>query len=110
MPSIEEFPPQAQRQMQAQQNRVSDIAEQAQQKRKGLFGRLTSGLGRREQTEPETQTFREPIMTGKQGQRAKPRAAEENKTQNSQHTTMQVDPELDDDQLEIPAFLRRQVN
>ena len=110
MPSIEEFPPQAQRQMQAQQNRVSDIADQAQQKRKGLFGRLTSGLGRREQTEPETQTFREPIMTGKQGQRPKPRAADENKTQNSQHMTMQVDPELDDDQLEIPAFLRRQVN
>jgi cell division protein FtsZ len=108
MPSIEEFPPQAQRQIQAQQNRIGEIAEHAHHKRKGLFGRLASGLSRREQ-EAETQA-KEPVMTSKPGQRPKPRAAEENKAQSSTHMNLQIDPELDDDQLEIPAFLRRQAN
>jgi cell division protein FtsZ len=108
MPSIEEFPPQAQRQIQAQQNRIGEITEHAHHKRKGLFERLTSGLSRREQ-EAETQV-KEPVMTSRPGQRPKPRAAEENKAQSSAHMNLQIDPELDDDQLEIPAFLRRQAN
>jgi cell division protein FtsZ len=50
-------------------------------------------------------------MTSRPPQRAKPRAAEENKTQTpNQQLGAQIDPELDDDQLEIPAFLRRQAN
>ena len=50
-------------------------------------------------------------MTQRPGQRAKPRAAEENKTQTPAQLGPQIDPELlDDDQLEIPAFLRRQAN
>jgi cell division protein FtsZ len=108
MPSIDEFPPQAQRQIQAQQNRIGEIAEQGQ-KKKGLFGRLASGLTRREQTEPELQPADESSAV-RPGQRAKPRAADENKAQSPSSMMVQIDPELDDDQLEIPAFLRRQAN
>jgi cell division protein FtsZ len=109
MPALEDFPPQAQRQIQAQ-NRIGEIAEQGHHRKKGLFERLASGLGRREPADQETQDFREPLMTAKSGQRAKPRTAEENKAQNPAGMSMQIDPELDDDQLEIPAFLRRQAN
>ncbi|HYM98353.1 MAG TPA: cell division protein FtsZ [Aestuariivirgaceae bacterium] len=110
MPSLDEFPLQAQRQIQAQQNRIGEITEQAHHKRKGLFERLAGGLGRRDPAEPEAQSIKEPAMTTKPSQRAKPRAAEENKAQNTQNMSMQIDPELDEDQLEIPAFLRRQAN
>jgi cell division protein FtsZ len=72
---------------------------------------LTSGLGRREPAGHEDHTIKEPVMTQRPGQRAKPRAAEENKTQTPPQFGPQIDPELlDDDQLEIPAFLRRQAN
>jgi cell division protein FtsZ len=108
MPSIDEFPPQAQRQMQAQQTRIGDLADQAQHKRKGLFERLASGLGRRDQQ--AGQTVKGAIMTSKLSQRAKPLTAEENKSQSSSHASAQIDPALDDDDLEIPAFLRRQAN
>jgi cell division protein FtsZ len=108
MPAIEDFPPQAQRQIQAQ-NRIGEIAEQAQQKRRGLFERIASGLSRKDTAEPEAQVSKEPVISTKPAQRAKPRAAEENKVQSAPGLTgSQIDPELDDDQLEIPAFLRRQ--
>jgi cell division protein FtsZ len=110
MPSLEEFPPHTQRQIQAQQNRIGEIAEQSAQRRKGLFERLASGLGRREPAGRDDQTIKEPVMTQRPGQRAKPRAAEENKAQTPPQLAPQIDPELDDDQLEIPAFLRRQAN
>ena len=109
MPSIDEFPPHAQRQMQAQQNRIGQIADQSG-KKKGLFERLASGLSRRESPPAETAATREPTMTTHPGQRAKARTAEENKAQTPARPSGQVEPVLDDDQLEIPAFLRRQAN
>jgi cell division protein FtsZ len=110
MPALDEFPPHTQRQIQAQQSRIGEITEQSIQRKKGLFERLTSGLGRREPAGHDDQNFKEPMMTPRPGQRAKPRAAEENKTQTTTQLGPQIDPELDDDQLEIPAFLRRQAN
>jgi cell division protein FtsZ len=111
MPALDEFPPHAQRQIQAQQNRIGEITDGSVQRRKGLFERLASGLGRREPAGHEDHTIKEPVMTQRPGQRAKPRAAEENKTQTPPQLGPQIDPELlDDDQLEIPAFLRRQAN
>jgi cell division protein FtsZ len=111
MPALDEFPPHAQRQIQAQQNRIGEITDGSGQRRKGLFERLASGLGRREPAGHEDHTIKEPLMTQRPGQRAKPRAAEENKTQTPAPLGPQIDPELlDDDQLEIPAFLRRQAN
>jgi cell division protein FtsZ len=105
-----DFPPQAQRQIQAQ-NKIGEIAEQAQQRRRGLFERIASGLSRKEAGEPETAVSKEPVITTKPAQRVKPHAAEENKAQSASGlSTPQIDPTLDDDQLEIPAFLRRQAN
>jgi cell division protein FtsZ len=108
MPAIEDFPPQAQRQIQAQ-NKIGEIAEQAQQRRRGLFERIASGLSRKDALEPEATVSKEPVITTKPAQRVKPRAAEENKAQSAPSLSApQIDPTLDDDQLEIPAFLRRQ--
>jgi hypothetical protein len=53
---------------------------------------------------------KEPTISGKPIQRAKPRAADENKAQSTPNANMQIDPTLDDDELEIPAFLRRQTS
>jgi cell division protein FtsZ len=108
MPAIEDFPPQAQRQIQAQ-NKIGEIAEQSQQRRRGLFERIASGLSRKDAAEAEAPLSKEPVIAPKPSQRVKPRAAEENKAQSAPSlTSAQIDPALDDDQLEIPAFLRRQ--
>jgi cell division protein FtsZ len=106
MPQPEDFPPIAQRQIAAQQNRIENIAEHAAKKKRGLFERLAGvGLSRKGdlpvQTEPELRPRQEPRM-----QPAEP--------QRQQAGQMPVagaaQPAYDDDQLEIPAFLRRQAN
>ena len=100
IPPIEEFPPIAQKQIAAQQSRIENIAEHAARKKKGLFERLASvGLGRRDEHPPAQ---REPTMTAQNSPRQQPRV--------QQPPQAQVEPGLDDDQLEIPAFLRRQAN
>jgi cell division protein FtsZ len=104
IPPIEQFPPIAQRQIAAQQTRIESIAEHAK-KKKGLLERLASvGLGRKDDMpagpkEPQIAQRAEPkIQPAQQAPRtaAAPAAP--------------IDPTLDDDQLEIPAFLRRQAN
>jgi cell division protein FtsZ len=106
MPAIEEFPPIAQKQIAAQQNRIEHIAEHAARKKKGLFERLVNvGLGRRDDPAPVT---REPVMAVRsepkvQVTRAPARAV-------TPEPQTYIDPNLDDDQLTIPAFLRRQAN
>ena len=51
MPSVDEFPAIAQKQIAAQQARVSSIAEQSSKKKMGIFERLANvGMGRREET------------------------------------------------------------
>ncbi len=105
MPAIEEFPQPAQRQYAAQQNRIENIAGAATKKR-GLLERLASvGLGRKEENSHHQN--REPVMSG----RAEPKI-QQSSSQVAQKpaTPAHIDPTLDDDQLEIPAFLRRQAN
>jgi len=105
IPPVEEFPAIAQRQIAAQQNRIENIAEHAK-KRKGLFERLASvGLGRKD--DPEQPEQREPTIAP----RVEPKiqTAQPQPVRAVQPAT-QIDPALDDDQLEIPAFLRRQAN
>jgi cell division protein FtsZ len=104
MPTIEEFPPIAQKQIAAQQTRIEHIAEHAAARKKpGLFDRLASvGLGRKH--DPVVQP-REPSM----GVQQAPRAQQPQQRQQAP-AQAHIDPGLDDDQLEIPAFLRRQAN
>ena len=106
IPSIEEFPPIAQQQVEAQKNRIEHIADHSARKRRGLFDRLASvGLGRKDDPVPAQ---REPTMTVQ----AQPRAPQPAPVRAPVQAPPQahVDPALDDDQLEIPAFLRRQAN
>jgi len=105
MPQIEDFPPIAQRQMAAQQNRIEHIAEHAK-KRKGLFERLASvGLGRKDDPPPAQ---REPVMQMRSEPKMQPQTAPQ--PRQAPQPASHIDPHLDDDQLEIPAFLRRQAN
>ncbi len=105
MPAIEEFPAIAQKQIAAQHNRIEHIAEHASRKKKGLFERLANvGLGRREDPLP---TSKEPVMAV----RSEPKMQQAAQARNAQpEPTNHIDPGLDDDQLTIPAFLRRQAN
>jgi cell division protein FtsZ len=105
IPPIEEFPPIAQKQIAAQQNRIEHIAEHAARKKKGLFERLANvGLGRRDDPAPAP---REPVMAV----RSEPKVqAARQARQAPPEPQAYIDPNLDDDQLTIPAFLRRQAN
>ncbi len=105
IPSIEEFPAIAQRQIAERQAGIENIAEHAARKKKGLFERLAAvGLGRKE--EPSHQQ-REPVMAAPQRQAQTPAAQPRIQAPAPQQAPEQT---FDDDQLEIPAFLRRQAN
>ncbi|MFT3987094.1 cell division protein FtsZ [Aestuariivirga sp.] len=110
MPAVEEFPPHAQKQIAAQQNRIASIAEHAERKKAtGFFGRLANvGLGRKDDPVPQ---HREPVMSAPQ-QRPQMTAPAPAPRQAPPPAPVHshIDPGLDDDQLEIPAFLRRQAN
>jgi len=105
MPVPEDFPPIAQRQIAAQQNRIENIAEHAAKKKRGLFERLAGvGLSRKgdiPQNEPDARSRQEPRIQTSEPQR--PQVAQ-------MPVTGAAQPAYDDDQLEIPAFLRRQAN
>ncbi|MFN0191698.1 MAG: cell division protein FtsZ [Aestuariivirga sp.] len=107
IPPIEQFPPIAQAQVAAQQNRIANIADHAKNapKKKGLFERLASvGLGRKD--DPVPATPKEPTMTA----RTEPKIQASSAARTQQAQPGHIDQSLDDDQLEIPAFLRRQAN
>ena len=103
IPPIEQFPMIAQKQVAAQQSRIENIAEHAQRKKKGLFERLADvGLGRREEAAPAP---REQVAV----KRAEPKMQQPTRIA-APEPLPQAEPDYDDDQLAIPAFLRRQAN
>jgi cell division protein FtsZ len=102
MPTVEEFPPIAQRQIAAQQNRIENIAEHANRKKRGLFERLAGvGLSRK----GDLPAQKEPELSA----RAEPKTPPADAQQSARAAAI-ADASFDDDQLEIPAFLRRQAN
>ena len=104
MPGIDEFPPQVKKQIEAQQSRIESIAEHAQHKKPGLFQRLANvGLGRKDDP-PAAPVPREPTIAMQPAPRPQMQARPQPQAPAPQEQT------LDDDQLEIPAFLRRQAN
>ena len=122
MPRVDEFPPIAQRQMAAPEEHVDD-----ERRPMSLLKRLAHGLGRREEAEEAQHaaparepSFREPVQHRAPthedyAKRAAPRTAPE---VGHRPAAGSLDPMgrqpaqrvADDDQLEIPAFLRRQAN
>ncbi|WP_421694717.1 cell division protein FtsZ [Aestuariivirga sp.] len=109
MPAIEDFPPQVKKQIEAQHNRIETIADLANKKKPGLFQRLASvGLGRKDDPPAPQHGAREPsiaVQPAPQRPAMQPRVPAP--APQPQHHEQQ---QLDDDQLEIPAFLRRQAN
>ncbi len=104
IPSIDKFPMIAQRQVAAQQGRIESIAEHANKRKKGIFERLADvGLGRRE----EQQVEQRPAQT----RRAEPQIQPQmQKRMPAPEPIIAEESSYDDDQLAIPAFLRRQAN
>jgi cell division protein FtsZ len=107
MPHIEEFPPIARKQIAAQQNRIENIANQAARKKPGIFERLASvGLGRAKEDNSPAKTAApsraEPSIAA--------RAAAARPVSQPAHEPETDDQAYDDDQLAIPAFLRRQAH
>jgi cell division protein FtsZ len=103
---VDEFPAIAQKQIAAQQSRVNVIAAQSSKKKMGIFERLaTVGMGRRdEQLDGPLQRAEPSMVKRPQPQRYAPPPA---------HTPPPVAQEeatYEDDQLAIPAFLRRQAH
>ena len=126
IPDPEEFPPIAQKQLAARSTEIGQIAEQSHKKqRKSLLERLASvGLGRRDvpiRPEELERASNEPRIVQASEATAEPDAAPiQNKIDvadlapeeagNVHKLEPQIDPDLDDEDLEIPAFLRRQAN
>jgi len=104
LPTIEDFPPHAQRQYHQRNAAAEEASNPVTTKRKSLFQRLASvGLGRRDE-ELDSTPKSEPVMSS----RHETRNAPEPQGRSAAETSPSGD--LDDDQLEIPAFLRRQAN
>ncbi len=105
IPAIEDFPAIAQKQIAAQHSRIEHIAEHAARKKKGFFSRLATGLGRQEEDEASAPQAAAP-------QRAEPKMQPAKPARPQAHAEPQPAPnqDFDDDQLTIPAFLRRQAN
>ena len=126
MPEVEDFPPIAQRQISALKKPEEGREPAVSRKRKGLFERLAGvGLGRREdegeQGEAAPKVAR-PRANPMPSPPPMPRVATAGNAavaiaepmpepeQEQAEATPAPAPEYEDDQLEIPAFLRRQAN
>ena len=103
IPPREEFPPIAREEMAARPEKLEQVAQAAQTKRKGLLERLASvGLGVRREEDPAS--------APKKAAKEDPKMQHPQPEGNVHPLQPAIDPSLDDDQLEIPAFLRRQSN
>ncbi len=112
MPKIEDFPPVVQAEIDHRAAQQPSSAHQEERGPMGLLKRLTSSLGRHE----ETHAAQEPAAPAAQQQR-RPLSAEASlyaprRGQLDDHGRANPQPRSlhEDDQLEIPAFLRRQSN
>jgi cell division protein FtsZ len=117
MPRVEDFPP-------IVQAELARAPEAAQEDRgpMGLLKRLTNGLARREEeparlepAQPREPKLRQPVAPQPEQRRAPSAEAQQYAPRRGQlddHGRLAVQPRQaqEDDQLEIPAFLRRQAN
>jgi cell division protein FtsZ len=102
IPPIDQFPEFAQRQVAVQQGRIESIAEHAAKRKKGIFERLAD-VGRSIRDDAQAQPMAQrPVM-----KRAEPKIQQQYAAPAEQH---HVEDNYDDDNLAIPAFLRRQAN
>jgi cell division protein FtsZ len=124
MPRVEELPLPAQNEIRAKRGEASSEQVSADKRRMSLLQRIASvGLGRREEAEAEHPAPRRPAArSGSAPSSAEPRApelADYAKRPSGRGTPQGLDQHgrqvplpgtVEEDQLEIPAFLRRQAN
>ena len=116
MPAVSDFPPVAQAEIAAR--RAPQAPVQEERTPKGLFGRLMDGFSRREEERPvqqrqEPSQQREPALRpAEQQRRPQPQDGSIYAPRRAQmdEQPRAARPSSDEDQLEIPAFLRRQSN
>ena len=107
IPSIDQFPRIAQEQVAAQQSRIESIADHAK-KRKGIFERLADvGLGRKSDAQAHAVAQPAPARRAEPKMQAQAPAAP---VQPEPTHAARPEASYDDDQLAIPAFLRRQAS
>ncbi len=118
MPRVEDFPPIVKAEVEAAQSmRPADHEEKGPM---GLLKRLTNGLTRREEEAPRLQPaqpreakLRQPVPETRRMASQDPQVYAPRRGQLDEHgrlTQQQPRAAQDEDQLEIPAFLRRQAN
>jgi cell division protein FtsZ len=122
MPRIEDLPLPAQNEIKAQRGELA--ADHPEKRRMSLMQRLASvGLGRKDEAPQPPQTAHQPVPVAKRPVRPVPRPPEVRQEPVSEYARRPAPQGLDphgrpaaihspseDDQLEIPAFLRRQAN
>jgi cell division protein FtsZ len=110
MPKIEDFPPVVQAEIDHRTAQQQPVSHQEERGPMGLLRRLTSSLGRHE----EAQAAQEPAPAQQQRRPLSPEASlyAPRRGQLDDHGRANPQPRSlgEDDQLEIPAFLRRQSN
>jgi cell division protein FtsZ len=114
MPDVDDFPPIAVREMQARSGHGDEIGLHAQKKRVGFLERLANvGIGFRDPVVTSNK-HREPSVSTQFGAEGPNQRSEAHRR--AEHAAQQAaagaahHPDFDEDQLEIPAFLRRQAN
>ncbi|KQT52842.1 MULTISPECIES: cell division protein FtsZ [unclassified Aureimonas] len=111
MPRVEDFPPVVQAEM---ERRSSALDMNADDKGPmGLLRRLTTGLSRRDEEEglsAETKSAPRAPEARRAVVEQNPYAPRRQAADSAARPVSQVRPSAEDDQLEIPAFLRRQTN
>ncbi|MBL8582023.1 MAG: cell division protein FtsZ [Rhizobiaceae bacterium] len=115
MPRVEDFPPQ----LKAEVEQKARAGEHEERGPMGLLKRLTNGLTRREEepaqlqpAQPREPKLRQPAPEARRLTSQDPQAYAPRRGQLDEHGRLTPQPRAthEDDQLEIPAFLRRQAN
>ena len=116
MPRVEDFPPAVKAEFEARQSAPEDHDERGPM---GLLKRLTHGLSRREEeparlqpAQPREPRLRQPVPETRRLASQDPAVYAPRRGQLDEHGRLvpQGHATHEDDQLEIPAFLRRQAN
>jgi cell division protein FtsZ len=116
MPKVEDFPPVVRAEVEARRN---PPAEPENNGPMGLLKRLTTGLTRREEepaklqpAAPREPKLRQPAPEARRIAAQDPQLYAPRRGQLDEHGRLSPQPRTtqEDDQLEIPAFLRRQAN
>ena len=118
MPQVEDFPPMVQAELEAKQEPQATVEPEDERGPLGLLKRLTTGLSRKEEHEAPAEPRLRPIDNTAKGPAEPRRPLSQDaslyapaKGQLDDHGRVQNQGATQgDDQLEIPAFLRRQAN